>query len=721
MSETTVGDAIIRFRPDTSGISHSTVTKEGEKAGKSYKSGVSNGVKGLAALIGGAFAVTKIAGFLKGTVAGAIEDQASQRRLAVALKNTTGATKEQDAALESWISRVEVAKGVTDNDLRAGLQRLVQATGSVTKSQKLMNLALDASAATGKPLATVTQAIAKAQAGNVASLSRLGIKTTEITHNTLAHRQAVVGLKSAQEAYDAAVKKGGPNSLAAQKASVAVAAAHQKLAKSQTAVTKTTLTTSQVMREMGKEFHGQAEARAHSLQGVMDRLHITFDELKETIGYKLLPVVQVFAQWFLNKGIPAIERFAATMREKLTPVFDRVRDAIKAAMPTVERVIQFLKDNPATVKAFAITLGILVGVIWLVTGAIAALTAVLAVNPFVLLAIGVAALVAGFVYAYTHSEKFRAVIQTIIGVVKDVAHWLGALPGEVKGWADAVSGFFTSLKDKVTGVVHDVRSRVDAIGGFFVSVKDKVTGAVQGAIDWLKQHWVPVVVTLISGPIGLAVYEVVKHWSAIKEKLAPALDVVKAAVGKVKDAVYALGDVGIWLWNHAFQPTIHLILTGLSTVIRLFADMVNALSHVPGFRWAGDAAKALGNAADQTQRLADNLHKLPTRKTVTIDQRIITTSSDGSVHTTGGHVPAMAEGGVVRARPGGTVIRVAEAGRDEAVVPLPRDGRTGMGAGIYVAGDYVVRANDYRDVQREQRRQLQLSAFAGRTPAGAQG
>lgn len=37
-------------------------------------------------------------------------------------------------------------------------------------------------------------------------------------------------------------------------------------------------------------------------------------------------------------------------------------------------------------------------------------------------------------------------------------------------------------------------------------------------------------------------------------------------------------------------------------------------------------------------------------------------------------IPDMADGGVVRARPGGRIVRVAEAGRDEAIVPLDRAG-----------------------------------------------
>ncbi len=62
------------------------------------------------------------------------------------------------------------------------IQRLATATGSVTKSQDLLNLALDISAATGKSVETVSNALGKAYEGNTSSLSRLGIglSTAEI-------------------------------------------------------------------------------------------------------------------------------------------------------------------------------------------------------------------------------------------------------------------------------------------------------------------------------------------------------------------------------------------------------------------------------------------------------------------------------------------------------------------------------------------------------------
>jgi len=108
-------------------------------------------------------------------VKAAIEDEAAQLRLANALKNVTGATQAQISAVEEQILKTSLATGVADDQLRPALQRLATATGSVTKSQDLLNLALDISAATGKSVETVSNALGKAYEGNTSSLSRLGV------------------------------------------------------------------------------------------------------------------------------------------------------------------------------------------------------------------------------------------------------------------------------------------------------------------------------------------------------------------------------------------------------------------------------------------------------------------------------------------------------------------------------------------------------------------
>jgi hypothetical protein len=108
-------------------------------------------------------------------VKSAVEDEKSQAQLAKALRNTTKATDEQIASTEEYISKTQIRYGISDVKLRSSLGKLVRATGSVTKAQKLNNLALDIATATNKDLDSVAGALSKAYNGNLGALTKLGI------------------------------------------------------------------------------------------------------------------------------------------------------------------------------------------------------------------------------------------------------------------------------------------------------------------------------------------------------------------------------------------------------------------------------------------------------------------------------------------------------------------------------------------------------------------
>lgn len=188
----------------------------------------------------------------------AIEDEKSQAILAKTLKNTTGATKAQIDAVEDWVTAQGKALGVADDDLRPALQRLAEATGDVGKAQKLASLAMDISAGTGKSLKTVSEALAKAQMGNVGALSRYGIQT----------RNAAGEMMKFDE----------------------------------------------VTKKASQTFAGQASKAADTTAGKFARVKLQFEEIKETIGAKLIPVAEKLADWFLREGIPAIEKMGPTLR-----------------------------------------------------------------------------------------------------------------------------------------------------------------------------------------------------------------------------------------------------------------------------------------------------------------------------------------------------------------------------------------------------------------------
>lgn len=110
---------------------------------------------------------------LKNATKAASEDRKSQGLLATALKNTVGATDQAIAGAESYIKNTQLQTAVLDDELRPALATAVRATGSLTKGQDLLDVALDVSAGTGKDLGTVTNAMSKAFNGNAGALKKL--------------------------------------------------------------------------------------------------------------------------------------------------------------------------------------------------------------------------------------------------------------------------------------------------------------------------------------------------------------------------------------------------------------------------------------------------------------------------------------------------------------------------------------------------------------------
>jgi hypothetical protein len=130
-------------------------------------------VKKLAGALGLAFGGQQILAYGKAAVKAAAEDEKAQKQLALALKNV-GLGRDA-ASSEEYIQRLQTEFGILDDKLRPAYQTLAVATQNTNEAQRLLNLSLDISAATGKDLASVTGALSRAYLGNNAALSRLGV------------------------------------------------------------------------------------------------------------------------------------------------------------------------------------------------------------------------------------------------------------------------------------------------------------------------------------------------------------------------------------------------------------------------------------------------------------------------------------------------------------------------------------------------------------------
>jgi hypothetical protein len=147
--------------------------KKGFKQAETATDKMTKNVKKLAGALGLAFGGQAILAYGKKAVRAAAEDEKAQKQLALALKNV-GLGRDA-ASSEDYIQRLQSEFGILDDKLRPAYQTLAVATQNTNEAQRLLNLSLDISAATGKDLASVTGALSRAYLGNNAALSRLGV------------------------------------------------------------------------------------------------------------------------------------------------------------------------------------------------------------------------------------------------------------------------------------------------------------------------------------------------------------------------------------------------------------------------------------------------------------------------------------------------------------------------------------------------------------------
>lgn len=274
------------------------------------------------------------------SVQAAIADEKAQAQLAIAIKAATSATDDQIKSLEIQITKTSLATGVADDQLRPALGRLVLSTNDTAEANRLLNIALDVAAATGKPLETVTNALAKAYDGNTTSLAKLGV------------------------GYGAAELKGKDfNTIAG---------------------------------ELSTTFGGAALTAAGTYQGQIDKLKVAFDETKESLGTALLPILQTFLTFIADKVLPVVMNLVAqftgegSLNTGLTTFVDTIKTVATPVFEGFKNAFGFIKDaidgNKASFESFAAVVKIVAPVIGNVLGGV--VTALGAIAGTVLTIIG---------------------------------------------------------------------------------------------------------------------------------------------------------------------------------------------------------------------------------------------------------------------------------------------------------------------------------------------
>jgi hypothetical protein len=154
----------------------------------------------------------------------------------------------------------------------------------------------------------------------------------------------------------------------------------------------------EIMDVLGGTFGGATAKSAETAAGKMKILKNSIGETKESIGAALLPVLEAV--------LPVLNKFAA-----------------------------WAQDNP---KAFLF----IAGAIGAVAAAIVATNIAMALNPFSLIAAGIALLIVGLVAAYNKFEWFRDGVNAIV---------------------NTITGFFAGMVNAAIGAVNAIISAYNAI------------------------------------------------------------------------------------------------------------------------------------------------------------------------------------------------------------------------------------------------------------------
>ena len=137
-------------------------------------------------------------------------------------------------------------------------------------------------------------------------------------------------------------------------------------------------------------------------------------------------------------------------------------------------------------------------------------------SPLGLIALAIAAVVAGFIYAYTHSETFREKVNNVVEVVKEKVM---AFKDKVVACIVAIKGFLEEHQEQVNAVKDFIKGIIDLIiemlGDFITNA-----GTVIGGIIDVISGVIDIITGIFEGDWS-------KVWEGFKEVVNGAIEIVK--------------------------------------------------------------------------------------------------------------------------------------------------------------------------------------------------
>lgn len=375
---------------------------------------------------------------------------------------------------------------------------------------------------------------------------------------------------------------------------------------------------------------GQAAREADGYENVLGNLQQSWIDLKAKLGMAIFDVaidgMKGMATWMSSINTDSIVKnlkaFGSYMNDTFGPAFNTIKNVAGAALGVVKSFGKTVSDSwgsikgvvTPVIKAFALFGGVvttiaassmILSVVF--AGIVAAISFLL--SPVALVAAGVTALVFGFQSAYKHSEPFRKAIDGVVAAFKGLTELLSgnnakAFDIMAAAGLDAkqmlkVRDFGVSLQvgmDKIETIFGGVGTlfsgggsgellealgfspeMITTITGFIDSIKTMVTGFVAHlATKWTEIQ--PSIMMLIENFMSMKDTAI-----SIFTTLMSALQPIFSAIGT---AFRIIADIAVMVFNAIIAPAIQFVITMFQTLWVVVGPILSLIGALIGTTFA---------------------------------------------------------------------------------------------------------------------------------------
>lgn len=495
----------------------------------------------------------------------AAEEEAGIKRLGAAVDANGGSWEKQGAAIEKVVQgRQKLA--FSDDDLRSSLAMLTAQTGSVDEAMRRQVVAMDLARGANIDLGSASKLLGKVTDESHGALSRLGIVVDKNADAT------------------------------------------------------------EVLAAVQQRFGGQAAAFADTATGKWTRFNIAVDNIKESIGAALLPIVTKLADKmavFLEENQDSIDKFSQAFSKFassqafpfLIGAFTQLTQLIKGIMAT--GIIQWVARHREVLIGLAVALGVLVlafgGPIPVIIALVAAGTILLAnwdkikakatelwqaitdrFNAIIEKAKQIPILGEIFEGAFnairiiveTYLNNVIIIVDTAIKAVRDIIQVVTAL---IRGdWDAAWNGIKQLFSDIWEGIKaltsNNLNALKDLIWNGLMTVRNVVGDALGQLREFMSEHWRQIVTATLAVlfPPGAGLFVIVTHFGQIRDQVGGIIDSI---LGRVVGAFSGVGNAIAEPFAQARRV--------IDRVIDKVNELIDAINSIPS---PGDIFGGIGGA-----------------------------------------------------------------------------------------------------------------------------